>query len=106
LVLGNNCENAANLIVLISVLTGVPLLICFFSIIIITVIIIMTIIIILISVFSFKQYKKQQNYSLKNKELTEKLIMFNDLNKIPYSTIKVDKKGFFLIYIQMENKLF
>jgi hypothetical protein len=81
LLLGESCENP----VLLYLLIFIPLVItitCF------------TILIIIISIFIivllyYKQ--KQRKYILKNKELTEKLFMMNDLQKIQFSSITLDK---------------
>jgi predicted Holliday junction resolvase-like endonuclease len=50
---------------------------------------IFTIITIIVCIYN-KQ--KQKKYILKNKELTEKLFMINDLQKIQFSSIKLDKE--------------
>jgi hypothetical protein len=48
--------------------------------------------IIIISVIIIYYSKKQKTFLMKNKELSDKLLLINDLNNIPFNTIKFDKK--------------
>jgi hypothetical protein len=50
----------------------------------------MTLIIIFITIYSIK---KNKTIKLKNKELNDKLMMMNDLNKIQFNSIKFDKNN-------------
>jgi hypothetical protein len=88
LYIGDDCENIGALIALIVVLTSVCLLSILFIIIIISVICILSIIIISLSIYF---NKKNKNIQTKNKELNDKLLMMNDLNKIQFKDIKIDK---------------
>jgi hypothetical protein len=84
--IGSNCDNPSNIAALVTPLISV----CVFCLLIsLCVTLIFFIIIIL---FAFYQ-KKKKTFIIKNKELTDKLLMMNDLNKINFSSLKFDKKN-------------
>jgi uncharacterized membrane protein YqiK len=56
-----------------------------------SIIIIIFVFITIIIVLYLKNKQKQKKYILKNKELSEKLFMMNDLQKIQFSSIILDK---------------
>jgi hypothetical protein len=51
--------------------------------------------IIFINIFIFYSFyqKKKKTFIIKNKELSDKLVFMNDLNKISFNSIKFDKKN-------------
>jgi hypothetical protein len=90
LITGTDCDNVSGLVGLIISLSSVCIILCLLSILII--ICILTILIIITFAIICIQ-KNKKNFQLKNQELTEKLMMMNDLNKIPFNQIKFDKNN-------------
>jgi hypothetical protein len=81
---GANCDNSSGLIALLVIFISCFLLciICIFFGLVITIIFII-----------IYNDKKQKKFLIKNKELADRLAMMSDLNKIPFNSIKFEKKN-------------
>jgi hypothetical protein len=77
---GDNCEDISRLLGLI-----LPIILLF----VVLIIIILTTLIIIYIIYYF--IKKQKKIQLLNKELTDRILLINDLNKIDYKKIKYNK---------------
>jgi hypothetical protein len=89
---GQFCTDVTNLVALVTPIASTIVFGTFLFIFCIICCFIITTILIIVSFVVFYQRKKKILLS-KNKELSDRLLMMQDLNKIPFNLIKFDKKG-------------
>jgi hypothetical protein len=91
---GSNCDNPQYLVAIVTPI-GVTLLISVLLIIFIIILLIFLtffILVMIIIIISITLQRNKKTFLLKNKELSDKLLLMNDLNNIPFNLIKFYKK--------------